>query len=100
MNFFVSHFLIPLVVILGQHFLSEARHWFLGGILPTGTVLFTVWCFFFRTPRLGLNTLWAFAVLLLLLLWDWADGRRRFNQKKKAETEAELKKMRAHDLDE
>lgn len=100
MNFFVSHFLIPAAVILGQHFLSETRHWLLGGIFPLCTVLLAAWSFLFRTPRLGLNSLWAFAVLLLLLLWDWRDGRRRFRKKKREETEAELKKMRAHDLDE
>lgn len=95
---YILGFLISAVVILFQHFLSESRYRLLGGIIPLFVILSALWCFFLRTPRLGMDSLLAFALLFALLVWDWADGRKRFHKKEKEETEAELKKMRAHDI--
>jgi uncharacterized membrane protein (GlpM family) len=91
-------FLISAVIIIFQHILSESKNWLLGGIIPLLVVLFALWCFFIRTPRLGVESIMPFSILFVLLSCDWVDGRRRFKKKKKEDMENELKKMKAHDL--
>lgn len=91
-------FLISAVILIFQHILSESKNWLLGGIIPLLVVLFALWCFFIRTPRLGVEAIMPFSILFFLLLGDWVDGRSRFKKKKKEDMEHELKKMQVHDL--
>lgn len=91
-------FLISAVILIFQHILSESKNWLLGGIIPLLVVLFALWCFFIRTPRLGVEAIMPFSALFFLLLGDWVDGRSRFKKKKTEDMEHELKKMQVHDL--
>ncbi|HII93630.1 MAG TPA: hypothetical protein HA262_16135 [Methanosarcina sp.] len=92
-------FLISVVIIIFQHILSESKNWLLGGIIPLLVVLFALWCFFIRTPRLGVEAIMPFSILFVLLSCYWVDGRERFKKKKKEYLENELKKIQVHDLD-
>lgn len=98
MKSFFTSFLIGAVILLSQYFLSRSKHKLLGGIIPLLVTLFASWCFFIRTPRLGTNCILPFCILVILLLSEWIDGIKSFEKNKKEEITTELKKMKAHDL--
>ena len=92
-------FVISALLLIFQYFLSESSCWQLGGIIPLFVFILFLWCFFFRTPKLSLQSIIPLSILFILLLWDWSDGRKRFKKRKNEKIKNELKKMNAQDLD-
>lgn len=89
---------ITVVIIIIQNFLSTRKQWQLGAILPVLAVIFFFYNFYIVKSPLNVNTIRPFAILFVILLLDWIDGRIRFKKKEKEETETELNKIKAHDL--
>ena len=89
-------FIMAVIIVTGQEHLSRLKNWLYGGILPLCAVLFTIWCFCFRSPPLyAEESIYPFIILICFLLIEWGKGR----DKLKKERKKELEKMEAHDID-
>lgn len=85
---------VTVTIFAAEHFLASLKNWVFGGILPIVFLLFSIWCFLIRTPRLSTEALFPFMILFLAIVSSWAEARE--NRKKKLKKE--LESMQAQDL--
>lgn len=85
----IYSFLITIIILVIQSFLSRRNNVYWGAILPIVYVVTLIYLWFFKTFSL----LTAF-VGLVALLGIWADGRASLKKKRKKE----LEKMKLHDF--
>ena len=98
--FFTKSFFLAwgIVFVLwgGEHLLcTKLKSPLWGGIIPLLTIAFTIWCFASGRIAFDQTSNLVFFSLNFLIFCGWIDERVRYKKKQ----QAELDKMKAHDID-